>query len=253
MYIATHSNDTFEKHLERNTFPIIRIMVRVLLLFIATATTATTVAINATTTTNNDDVKHEYVRSLYFVHEQDETLRSTQAKEVNKVPWRGLRGSTSSQQPEVPHEVSHNEPQDVVHEIPPEAVTVNDKDITAIGPQPMGTPDDQDAFKRGGIAVTPRPKRHHHHQRVLTDAAAGGAHPKSHGVISSLSSLGRTDDNTNPSPCLFNTCYGHTCDHLVDTWTGVSCDDLVYLYECDCSGKTTTPLIAYHDLIYTLI
>ena len=233
-----------------------------LLFFVATATIATTstIAINDTTTTTNDDAKQEYMRSLYFVHDQADMLRGAKAKEQNKVPWRGLRGSVSSQQPEGDQEgvqvgaqvgtqeaaqvIAQEIAQEIAHvasqEDAPEVVIMEGKDTSAASPKLGTLPDDQDAFTRGGIVANTRPKHHHHqhhHQRVLTDSkAVTPSPPMPPGVVSSQLSLGLTDDTTNPSPCLYNTCYGQTCDHLVDTWTGISCDDLVYVYNCDCSG-----------------
>ena len=235
-------HDTFEQHFSHDHT--IRIMPRFVCsyLFLVMAITAATTAVatNTTTTTSNDDVKQEYVRSLYFVHDQEETLRSTKTKDANKTTWRGLRGSTTNQQPDHPPEVS----QDVVQEIPSEVIAIIN-DIDSVASPRGGSLDDPDAFKRGGIAVnTKGSKRHHHHQRLLADSKTVGTvagHPSltpmSPGVISSLLSLGRTDDNSNPSSCHFNTCYGNTCDYLVETWAGITCDDLVYVYECDCSGN----------------
>ena len=188
-------HDTFEQHFSHDHT--IRIMPRFVCsyLFLVMAITAitTAVATNTTTTTSNDDVKQEYVRSLSFVHDQEETLRGTKTKDVNKTTWRGLRGSTNNQQGDNPSEVS----QDVVHEVPSEIVVINDKDSVA-SPR-GGSLDDPDAFKRGGIAVNTRSKRHHHHQRVLTDSNTVGADvaarvhgsvPLSPSIFSFLFSLG---------------------------------------------------------------
>ena len=188
------------------------------------------------------------------MHDQADMLRGAKAKEENKVPWRGLRGSVSSQQPEVAQVgtqvgtqeaaqvIAEEIPQGVVQETAPEIVAMEGKDTSAASPKLGTLPDEQDAFTRGGIVANTRPNKHHHHQhhhhqRVLTDEkTVTSPSPMSQGVISSQLSLGLTDDTTNPSPCLYNTCYGHTCDRLVDTWTGISCDDLVFVYNCDCSG-----------------
>ena len=262
-----------------------------LLLVVATATTATTVA---TTITTNDDTASfgnaatnattENNDDKWSIKEiQEDFLRVV--KDTNKIPWRGLRGSARSQQPEIAKEV----------------VAMNDKDTAAAAAAiPRVLPDDHEAFKRRGTAINTRPKRHRRHrqQRVLTDAnaVATAAHvlesiPLSPSIFSSLFSMGLyylggtttastsqptaqptplptnnepstftdsdggngvyygfyfddyfddisdvdMDDNINPSPCLYKTCYGYTCDHLV-AGTSLTCDDLTEAFGCDCSG-----------------
>ena len=278
------------------------------LIFIATATSATAavtnniVLANATSTASTENE----VDGWSIGEIQEDFLRVVKAKEGNKVPWRGLRGSVSSQQPEVGEKSIQQGAQKRAREMPAEVVVdMIDNDTAAASPRALSN--NQNIVSN----TQPHAHHHHHHQRVLTDSntVAVVAHvlesvPMSPSIFSSLFSLGLyylggttatatatatsssqptaqpsplpmtnqpvsqpsaqpssspsswtesvgddiyysvyyadnylddvvTDDTTNPSPCLYNTCYGYTCDHFVGHF-GLSCDVLEQI--CDCSG-----------------
>ena len=258
-----------------------------LLLFIATAIAAIAGATNDTALTNTatiaDTDKHNDGWSIEEI--QEDFLRVVKAKEGNKVPWRGLRGSVSSQQlvrqPVIAQEIAKEDARDIAQEV---FVATIDEVISAAA-SPRALSNNQNIVPN----TQPHAHHHHHHQRVLTDSntVAVAAHvlesvPMSPSIFSSLFSLGLyylggttatttsssqptaqpsplpmtnqpvsqpsaqpssspsswtesvgddiyysvyyadnylddvvTDDTTNPSPCLYNTCYGYTCDHFV--------------------------------------